>query len=264
MAKRKKETPILKKIISVSLALIGLQVIFLIVFSEGSEPKTSKEALNRAIEQQRNVPANRKELMRVQAALVDYRASEGHYPASLQDLVPKYFDTVPNNPVTGKPFVYRLDGQRYVIEDVAPVKAAAATSGDDSMTAAERDALIATIGQVQEGNFVYDPSGKRDPFAPYNMAPKPREGATPLEQYSLSELKVTAILEGSGAPKAMIEDLRGRGYTVEKGTKLGPNGGEIVEIHADRIIVLEAEQDFTGEIKSRTIELFLRRPPRVH
>ena len=48
----------------------------------------------------------------VAVALTNYRVEAGHYPDSLDELVPKYLPSVPADPFDGKPMRYVLnDGQ---------------------------------------------------------------------------------------------------------------------------------------------------------
>ncbi|NMC64094.1 MAG: pilus assembly protein PilP, partial [SAR324 cluster bacterium] len=103
----------------------------------------------------------------------------------------------------------------------------------------------------------YDPSNKRDPFRPFDLSEKMRldVARTPLQGVDVKELALTAVVEQSGEAKAVIETPDGQGHTVKKGDKVGLNGGEIVEISPDRIVVLESMQDFTGETKTKTVEI---------
>ena len=47
--------------------------------------------------------------------IVAYLRAEGHPPVSLNDLVPKYLDKLPSDPVTGKPLSYSADGSRFQV-----------------------------------------------------------------------------------------------------------------------------------------------------
>ncbi len=51
-------------------------------------------------------------------ALAGYRASSGSYPASLEALVPTWIAAIPEDPVSGAPFVYRRDGESYALYSV--------------------------------------------------------------------------------------------------------------------------------------------------
>ena len=47
--------------------------------------------------------------------IVAFVRAEGHPPAGLDDLVPKYLDKLPSDPVTGKPLSYSTDGTRFQV-----------------------------------------------------------------------------------------------------------------------------------------------------
>ncbi|MCB0318337.1 MAG: pilus assembly protein PilP, partial [Bdellovibrionales bacterium] len=193
----------------------------------------------------------------------------GKYPKSLQELVPEYFDVVPTNPTSGKDFVYNVEGENFFVGSEEEIQLAHSgskptNSTDDSgavltgTSNAEQAALIATLENAPE-EFIYDPSGKRDPFRPFNFAPQQDDRArTPLELYAIGQLKLTVILDGFDEPFAMVENSAGKGFKIRRGTKIGQNGGEVVEILKDRIVILERSVDFTGRESTKTIELRLR------
>lgn len=104
---------------------------------------------------------------------------------------------------------------------------------------------------------VYNPAGKRDPFMPFDLAPKKEneENLSPLERLNLGQLKLTAVLKGFDDATAVVEDQSGKGYTIKKGTKIGTDNGEVVEIKDDAILIVERNIDFAGQEKTRTVEM---------
>ncbi|MCA9989195.1 MAG: pilus assembly protein PilP, partial [Anaerolineales bacterium] len=111
---------------------------------------------------------------------------------------------------------------------------------------------------LKEEEFVYDPRGKRDPFRPFNLNLRiVNDGTmTPLEQYTLGQLRVTAIIsEKSTGGTAIIEDSAGKGYPVRVGTKVGNLGGVIVSIEPDRVKILETQIDLYGKEKQNLTEM---------
>lgn len=122
------------------------------------------------------------------------------------------------------------------------------------------DMVAALPDSSDSGTLAYDSSGKRDPFRPFDFAPKQPsdESLTPLERYELGQLKLTAVLDGFDEPTAIVENAAGKGFTVKRGTKIGPNGGTIVEILKDRLLIDQSVTDFTGETKTTRIELAIR------
>jgi hypothetical protein len=52
----------------------------------------------------------RERLVELQFVLFLHRAEQGEFPADLNELVPEYLETVPTDPFTDRPMVYRRDG----------------------------------------------------------------------------------------------------------------------------------------------------------
>ena len=260
MAKKKGSSTYLQIIVGlVVLLLIGNLVYWL----NREEPKTVAQVIAEKLAERRDISPRRREQLRIQLAVTDYMDKHGgEPPASLSSLVPIYFDRVPIDPDTNSPFAYSVRGNTFIVGTSAPAgrepertsKAGAKVSG------AEADALIASLDQQEEEvPFIYDPTGKRDPFQPFNMAPKLElEGKTELERFSLGQLRLTAVLEGMDKPSAIVETSTGKGFTVTIGTKIGVNSGEVIEILPDKLLILETSTDFTGKKQTRTVEMKLR------
>jgi len=122
--------------------------------------------------------------------------------------------------------------------------------------------VLERLNKIDEdrAGYKYDPSGKRDPFLPFDFSPKTEvdETKTPLERYDLGQLKLTAVLEGFDKPRAIVENAAGKGFTVIIGTKIGRNNGVVTEIAKDKVIVREHFVDFTGLEQDKDVELRLR------
>lgn len=272
MARRPKKN-FVKKFGVVAGVLVILQLIF-IGFYRGNVAKPYKEVLREAIMQRTDLAPENKAHVMIQLAVTHYMQEHGGKPPKTLDaLVPTYFDAVPKNPVSKKPFDYSVEGSKFKLGDpsgeASTVEKKSGSSGDkDSkgisdpavLDEAQQSALIASLNEPDKNaTFIYDPTGKRDPFRPFSLAPRNDidENASPLERYTVGQLKLTAILDGFDEPKALVENAEGRGFTVGKGTKIGPDG-EIIEILRDRLVILETTIDFTGEKKTRTVEMTLR------
>jgi Tfp pilus assembly protein PilP len=108
---------------------------------------------------------------------------------------------------------------------------------------------------------VYRPKAKRDPFKSFVTTRAPvsdsKEAAprikTPLQRYSLDQLKVVGIIGGGNVRKALLEDDVGKGYVVSVGEAVGSEGGEITVIQKDRIIIESTYRDVFGNKKVRRI-----------
>ncbi len=270
----RKKTSVIKKVVTVLGILCLLQIGVMYFLSRGrSEGVPIQQAIQQQVDKRKDLSPSRREQLRVQLAVQDYQMSHNNQPpAALDELVPTYFNAVPVNPDTGKPFEYRIEGGMPQVIGSDTVVASAKTAGGKvgtgapgELTEREKQLLVASLGQQEQSEpFVYDSAGKRDPFAPYNLAPRVEvEGRSPLEKYEIEKLKVTAVLEGADEPTAIVENETGKGYVVKKGTKIGLNGGEVIEIQADRMLILETSADFTGQTRTHTIEMKLRAKPQV-
>ncbi len=258
--KKKKKLSAFKKFCIIGGSLIAIQGITLFAMKKKGNPKDFKTTVNEAISSMESQDKSKMLYAQVQLALGDFRIKNGGYPETLSELVPEYFDSAPTDPETGKEYVYSQKGEFYELifdgsipNDSQKAKREQTPSGDiDVIALLNQSSLLK--------DYVYDPRGKRDPFSPYDFTPKysGNSGSTPLEKVSYNELKITAILEGIGEPRAIIVDPNGKGHTVKVDTMVGDQGGKIVKIESDRILILESVVDFTGEKQTRTVEMFLR------
>jgi type IV pilus assembly protein PilP len=119
---------------------------------------------------------------------------------------------------------------------------------------------------AEERDYVYDPTGKRDPFQPFIATQTPvlpsgeEVPITPLQKFDISQLKLVAIMVGTGEGKALVEDSEGKGYIVEKGVYVGRNFGKVKSILKDRVIIEERYKDYMGQVKTKDIVLQLHPP----
>jgi hypothetical protein len=66
--------------------------------------------------QRRSVTYSR--LMMADLAVRAFFAEKGHFPKSLEELVPTFIATVPEDPFSGQPLRYRLEGTTFVLYSV--------------------------------------------------------------------------------------------------------------------------------------------------
>lgn len=152
--------------------------------------------------------------------------------------------------------------------------AAAQISGKDESTG-KPDDIKAVSDLIQESMAVagtYDPKDRFDPFEPLFKdepeAPisagkdkrKKRTPQTPLERVALSQLKLSAIMRTPKGNSAIVEDATGKGYVIKKGTYIGLNSGQVIQIDRDGIIIEEEIEDLMGELKIKNTELKLQKP----
>jgi len=110
--------------------------------------------------------------------------------------------------------------------------------------------------------YSYDPSGRRDPFQSLLevrkiVQPDSAEPLTPLQRYGIGQLNLVAIVVGKGDSRALVVAPDKKSYVLKKGVKVGENGGEVVEITVNSVLVEEKFYDFTGEMKKSIRELKL-------
>ena len=58
--------------------------------------------------------------LHVAFALAAFHSDHGHYPAALVELAPKYLEKIPDDLFSGKPLIYRLEGDGYLLYSVGP------------------------------------------------------------------------------------------------------------------------------------------------
>ena len=105
----------------------------------------------------------------------------------------------------------------------------------------------------------YNPTGKPDPFMPTSLSVEGREKkkVLPLEQFDVNEFELVGIVTGSGTQKAMVQDLTGKGYFLQIGTRIGKMGGKVIRITGKEVFIREPYYDFLGRRSSRVISLKL-------
>jgi type IV pilus assembly protein PilP len=100
----------------------------------------------------------------------------------------------------------------------------------------------------------YDPSGRRDPFAPVVQElqlGKVDANLPPLQRVTLTELNLVAIVWGAYGYTAMVQTPEGHGYTIRRGTKVGQNYGVVSAITERGVIVQERFTDVYGKKQER-------------
>jgi type IV pilus assembly protein PilP len=121
---------------------------------------------------------------------------------------------------------------------------------------------------LSSDGFVYDPTGRRDPFKAYigtgkkdsaillqqtNTAPRPSipsllqsndMTSDSLENYDVNQLHVVAILWDVQDPKAMLAPSASkRMFMVHKRSKVGRNSGYVASIREGEVVVVELAPD---------------------
>jgi type IV pilus assembly protein PilP len=125
----------------------------------------------------------------------------------------------------------------------------AAAVGDGS---AQPGASNSTLEPVSVSS--YDPSGRRDPFAPVlqllGLGPIDPT-LPPLQRVGLTELNLIAVIWGGYGYTAMVQTPDGNGYSVRRGTRIGPNNGVVSAVTEKGIVVQERFTDVYGSKQER-------------
>ncbi len=116
-------------------------------------------------------------------------------------------------------------------------------------------------------DFIYDPSGRRDPFKPYFSVEKqytappvqltdgaPAASDLPflrndvdrgsgLESEDVAKFRLVGIMWDVNDPKAMVQSAGGKTYLVHKQTRIGRNNGYVAAIREGELVVVEISAD---------------------
>lgn len=125
-----------------------------------------------------------------------------------------------------------------------------ATSGGGQPNIGDQGLNVAPPSVIQnDDGFVYDPSGKRDPFKPYrniraslDLGKDKRvqeKDLEPLERYDIEKIQVVAILWEVQNPRAILRTPEGSTHSVVKNSKVGRNFGRVVAIREGELVVQE-------------------------
>jgi len=128
----------------------------------------------------------------------------------------------------------------------------------DSATASE------AMEERPNDNFVYDPTGKRDPFVPFKiMRPQIKIGGDkanlpmePLQNWELDSLQIVGILWDVKVPRALVKDPSGTVYTVTRNSKIGRNEGYVSAIREGEIVIVETRYEEGKTIKESHVMEF--------
>lgn len=135
------------------------------------------------------------------------------------------------------------DGQRRApaVESQAPPVGAAPSQSGDSLS-------------PEFSGTSYDPSGRRDPFLPMYQPGQQLEldsSLPPLQRVGLTELSLIGVIWGNYGYTAMVQTPDGKGYSIRRGTRIGPNNGVVSSITERGIIVQERFTDVYGNKQER-------------
>ncbi len=171
--------------------------------------------------------------------------------------------------------VFLLAVSATAVPAAAPPAAAPAAKPAEvatAMPAAAPATVKPEAAALEIPDYRYDPKGKTDPFKPFvrlelptpaKKGPEKKKyngNLTPLQRVPLEKVRVTGIAGSPAKRVAMVEDGAGKGYIVYLGTLIGENGGRVIQILPDRVIVEEkAGEGGKGKEKSHRVALKLHK-----
>jgi type IV pilus assembly protein PilP len=131
----------------------------------------------------------------------------------------------------------------------APLPTAAAAMGNEGAQQVAPNPMLESPSVRS-----YDPSGRRDPFTPVlqQLGVGPIDATLPpLQRVGLTEMNLIAVIWGAYGNAAMVQTPDGNGYTVRRGTRIGPNNGVVSAVTDKGIVVQERFTDVYGSKQER-------------
>lgn len=112
-----------------------------------------------------------------------------------------------------------------------------------------------------EAKYVYEPSGRRDPFLALVKIRKTISDSgqplTPLQKFDLGQFRLIGVIVGRNEPMAMVMAPGGKAYVLKRGIKIGKNAGHVIDIREDAVVVEERFYNFAGEYRTSVQEIQL-------
>lgn len=145
----------------------------------------------------------------------------------------------------------------------SPSAPSAKRPAGSAAVAPPKSPVIPQIVQGETDTFVYSAIGKRDPFrSPLDdlIVNHVSEGRCPLCRWQVDQLKLVAVITGTGSPMAMVEDPNGVGHVVRQGMVIGKQAGRVSTIQRDQLVVTETSHDPFGKLIRSRILLKIEQP----
>ena len=80
---------------------------------------------------------------------------------------------------------------------------------------------------------------------------KAKRSLPPLQRAGLTEINLIGIIWGGFGYTAMVQTPDGKGYSVRRGTRIGPNNGIVSKVTQNSIVVTERYTDIYGKDQER-------------
>lgn len=120
--------------------------------------------------------------------------------------------------------------------------------------------------KVEKQTFIYNASGRRDPFLSIVIAQREAERrkqdekrlVPSVEKFDLSQFNLIAIVWDKQEYRAVVGLPDGKFYNLKEGMSVGVNDGVITSITSNTVIVREMVKDYRGKLTAKDIPLRLR------
>ena len=140
-----------------------------------------------------------------------------------------------------------------------------------SSTAFSKSSETKTVTNQASHEKSYNSEGKVDPFS--NLFMEKTTKPTPIEEYinecpngvllesfNFNQLKLIGIILTGSGNRGLLQIPSGKGYVVIKGQCVGCNGGKIIEILKDRIVIEEKLMNEAKKVTVKQREIILYKP----
>jgi type IV pilus assembly protein PilP len=148
-------------------------------------------------------------------------------------------------------------------DPAVPVKSQRVKRAAPVEVKAQPQPAVETEDVTQPKFYAYDPRGRRDPFLSLvkitKRKAKKKKGASPMESFSVEEIKLLAIASDKDENYALILLPNQKSFTIRKGTALGLEGGKVEEISAEKVVIREYVKDYRGDLKPKDTVLKLHK-----
>jgi type IV pilus assembly protein PilP len=124
------------------------------------------------------------------------------------------------------------------------------------------------VEEEQEPEYTYDPTDRREPFESLIaedvptiedliITPTPAANLSPLQKFSLDELKLIGIILGGLGDYARISAPDGKSYTINIGTPMGKHEGKVISISDNVVLVKEIIRYESGTVEEVETPIYL-------
>jgi Tfp pilus assembly protein PilP len=148
-----------------------------------------------------------------------------------------------------------------------PAKATATASlAADAATPAKEPPVPTSLTKNTD-TFTYQYEGRPDPFLPFltekaqanpNEIVESQEKLTGMQLFEPGQLTLVALVKTPDQKFAMVQDVSGKGYIIEEGTKIGRRG-VVTAIDPNKLVIEETATTRSGRKLTNTVVMVLKK-----